>query len=120
MIVQKVALSDVRFFSPIGYYDEEQVIGNEFLVSVEVYFTFKNSNAEELENTINYEELYHILVEIMTPRRKLLESAVEDILARVVKEYNYLTKAVVTIRKINPPFGGDLANAEVTLSYDKE
>lgn len=120
MIIQKVALSDVRFFSPIGYYEEEQVIGNEFLVSLEVFFPFQNVNAEQLENTINYEELYHILVEIMTPKRKLLESAAEDILDKVIKEYSYVTKIVVCIRKVNPAFGGDLANSEVTLFYEKD
>jgi dihydroneopterin aldolase len=118
MIIQKVALTDVRFFSPIGYYDEEQVIGNEFLVKVEVYFPFQNENAEELGNTVNYEELYHILVEIMTPRRKLLESAAEDILDRIIKAYSFLTKIEVSIRKINPAFGGDLANSEVALFYE--
>src|SRR5690606_30562033 len=111
--------TDVRFFSPIGYYDEEQVVGNEFLLSVEVYFPFQNENAEELENTVNYEELYHILVEIMTPRRKLLESAAEDILDKILQQYSHLTKATVSIRKVNPAFGGDLANSEVALYYER-
>lgn len=118
MITQKVALTDVRFFSPIGYYEEEQVVGNEFLVSVEAYFPFENENAEDLKNTVNYEEIYHILREIMTPRRKLLESAAEDILDRIVKEYSFVTKVSVSLRKLNPPFGGDLANSEVALYYE--
>lgn len=120
MITQKVALTDVRFFSPIGYYDEEQVVGNEFLVSVEVYFPFENENADDLVNTINYEEIYHILRDIMTPRRKLLESAAEDILDRIVKSYSFVTKLNVSLRKLNPAFGGDLANSEVALYYEKQ
>lgn len=117
MVIQKVALKEVRFCAPIGYYEEEQVVGNEFYINVEVFFPFKNANAEDLGNTINYEELYQILVEVMTPKRKLLESAVEDILDLIIKKYSFLTKANVSIRKVNPAFGGDLANSEVELCY---
>lgn len=119
MIIQKVALREVRFFSPIGFYEEEQVVGNEFFVNVEVTFPFQNSDAEDLSNTVNYEELYQILVEVMTPKRKLLESALEDMLDLIVKKYSFTESIRVSIRKINPPFGGDLANSEVTLTYTK-
>lgn len=119
MIIQKVALKEVRFFSPIGFYEEEQVVGNEFFVNLEVVFPFENSDAEDLANTINYEELYKILVEVMTPKRKLLESALEDILDLLLKKYSFVDTATVAIRKVNPPFGGDLANSEVTLVYNK-
>lgn len=119
MITQKVALKEVRFYSPIGFYEEEQVLGNEFFVNVEVEFPFQNSDAEDLSNTVNYEELYQILVEVMTPKRKLLESALEDILDVLLKKYSFVEAATVAIRKVNPPFGGDLSNSEVTLIFQK-
>lgn len=119
-ITQKIALEEVRFYSPIGYYEEEQVLGNEFFVSVSVRFPFNNPDSEEIQNTVNYEELYAILVEVMSPRRKLLESAAEDILNRIVEEYSHVQQIEVSIRKVNPPFGGDLANSVVSLSYSKD
>lgn len=120
MITQKVSLREVRFYSPIGFYEEEQVVGNEFYVNVDVYFPFQNSDAEDLKNTINYEELYQILLEVMSPKRKLLESALEDMLDLILKRFSFIHKAHVSIRKINPPFGGDLANSEVSLSFEKD
>lgn len=120
MITQKVALKDVRFYSPIGFYEEEQVVGNEFYINLEVLFPFENSDAEDLKNTINYEELYQVLVDVMRPKRKLLESALEDILDVVLKKYSFLQEVHVSIRKINPPFGGDLANSEVSLFYKRD
>lgn len=120
MITQKVALKDVRFYSPIGYYEEEQEVGNEFYVSVELYFPFESADSEDLNNTINYETLYHILTEVMSPKRKLLESAAEDILDNILKRYRYLDKVLVNIRKTNPAFGGDLSNSEVALLYERD
>ncbi|MGJ1203173.1 dihydroneopterin aldolase [Sphingobacterium lactis] len=119
-ITQEIALTDVRFYSPIGFYEEEQVLGNEFYVSVSVRFPFENPDAEVLDNTVNYEELYGILVEVMSPKRKLLESAAEDILNRVVEEYAHVQEINVSIKKANPPFGGDLANSVVSLFYVRE
>lgn len=120
MITQKVALKDVRFYAPIGFYEEEQVLGNEFFVNLEVYFPFENSDSEDLKNTINYEELYHILTEVMRPKRKLLESALEDILDLVLKKYSFLSEVHLSIRKVNPPFGGDLATSEVALHFKRD
>ncbi|MFZ4260690.1 dihydroneopterin aldolase [Sphingobacterium sp. HJSM2_6] len=118
-ITQKIALDQVRFYSPIGFYDEEQILGNEFFVSIAVSFPFKNPDTEDLNNTINYEELYRILLEVMSPKRKLLESAAEDILNRVLEEYAFVDLIDVTIRKVNPPFGGDLANSVVSLHFQR-
>lgn len=120
MITQKVALKEVRFYAPIGFYEEEQVLGNEFYINLEVSFPFENSDAEDLKNTINYEELYQILVNVMRAKRKLLESALEDILDLVLKKYTFLQEAYISIRKVNPPFGGDLANSEVSLTYKRD
>lgn len=119
-IIQKVSLEEVRFYSPIGFYEEEQILGNEFFVTVSVSFPFKNPDAEDISNTINYEELYRILVEVMSPRRKLLESAAEDILNMLIESYSFVQKIEVRIRKVNPPFGGDVANSVVSLYYKKD
>ncbi|PVH24575.1 dihydroneopterin aldolase [Sphingobacterium corticibacter] len=118
-ITQEVAIKDARFFSPIGFYPEEQVLGNEFYVDVSVSFPFANPNAERLENTINYEELYQIMVEVMAPKRELLESAAEDILNRLLERYATLEQIAVRIRKQNPPFGGDVSQSVVGLTYQR-
>lgn len=120
MVIQKVALTEVRFFSPIGFYEEEQLLGNEFYIDIEVCFPFENPDTEDLKNTVNYEELYQVLVEVMSPKRKLLESAAEDILDLVLKKYNFVSRVDVSIRKTNPPFGGDLANSKVSLHYMRD
>ncbi len=118
-ITQEIAIKDARFFSPIGFYSEEQLLGNEFYVDVSVSFPFNNPNSEQLDNTINYEELYQILVEIMAPRRELLESAAEDVLNKLLEKYANLQTISVSIRKQNPPFGGDTAQSVVSLHYQR-
>lgn len=116
-ITQEVALRDVRFFSPIGYYEEERLLGNEFFVDVFVYFPFRNPDAEDLSNTVNYEELFQLLQEVMGKERKLLESAAEEVLLGIRERYVFVEEARVSIRKTTPPFGHDQVETVVSLHY---
>ncbi|NGM66941.1 dihydroneopterin aldolase [Sphingobacterium sp. SGR-19] len=116
-VIQEVALHKVRFFSPIGYYEEERILGNEFFVDVSVYFPFRNPDAEELTNTVNYEELYHLTCAVMKKERKLLESAAEELLSGIQARYSFLDEVRVSIRKTTPPFGHDEVQTVVSLHY---
>lgn len=118
-ITQEVALKDMRFFSPIGFYEEEQLLGNEFYVDVVVTFPFSGLDSEDLQHTVNYEELFQIMTAVMRPKRKLLESAAEEIVTQVCEKYNFVTKVYVLIRKTTPPFGWDNLRSEVSLCYEK-
>ncbi|MBE8714315.1 dihydroneopterin aldolase [Sphingobacterium hungaricum] len=117
-ITQTVSLVDARFFSPIGFYPEEQILGNEFFVTVSVSFPFVNEETEELTNTLNYEKLYEVVSKVMSPKRKLLESAAEEILKAIISLQPTCQRAHVKIKKSNPPFGGDLSSSQVELHYE--
>lgn len=116
-ITQEVALEKVRFFSPIGYYEEERILGNEFFVDVYVFFPFQNPDSEDLENTVNYEELFQLVNTVMKKERKLLESAAEEILLGIREKYLFVDEARVAIHKLTPPFGHDQVQTAVSLRY---
>lgn len=119
LITQEVALKDVRFYSSIGYYEEEQILGNEFFVDLIVRFPFDNEDTEDLRNTVNYEELYQIMLEVMKPKRKLLESAAEEMLNRVRNKCSFAEEIKIVIRKTTPPFGVDHMKSVVSLYFKK-
>ncbi len=117
-IRQQVALIDARFYAYHGYYAEEQVLGNEFTVNIEVTFEKgERTTTDELQHTVNYEQLYLIAKTEMQQPRKLLETVVETILHRVRADFPFVFSIEVGITKHNPPFGGDRANARVVLKW---
>ena len=116
-ITQQVALKDVRFYAPIGFFEEERIVGNEFYVDVSVDFPFGNEDAEDLMNTLNYAELYELVCVVMQQERKLLESAAQEILEGIRNAYAFVQEVRVTVRKTTPPFGHDCAHAAVSLHY---
>lgn len=116
---QKIALSNVRFFAHHGYYPEEQTLGNEFLLNIECYVAYIGGKEDLLENTANYETLYQLAEQQMQQPKKLLETVVENILHAIKDKFPQLSEITVNIRKSNPPFGGDTATAEVSLTWEK-
>lgn len=114
-ITQTIAIEQARFFSPIGYYEEERILGNEFFVDVHVSVKADFSGSDELKDTLNYEELYATISRVMRKERKLLESAAQEILKDLKRRFPYLEGVVVKITKTHPPFGADAAKASVML-----
>ena len=114
---QRVRLHDLHFHAFHGYYPEEQVLGNDFVVAIEVVFDQQKRHIEALESTVDYETIYHLVREEMEQPRKLLETVVAAILQRIRERYDYVAEIGVTITKCNPPFGGDKAKATVSLHW---
>lgn len=114
----RIKVKDLRFFSYHGFYPEEQILGNEYFVGVEIAFTPAFNG--ELENTINYEELYQLAKQEMAVPRQLLETVTYSILNKITSKYTQSEEVKISICKINPPFGGDAAKSEVELTWTRE
>jgi dihydroneopterin aldolase len=117
IILQKVALNEVRFFSYHGFYPEEQLTGNLFLLDIETEFEVTEQGSDNLEKTINYERLFEIASLEMNQTRKLLETVAFNILDQVKREFHYVLKVRVVIRKMNPALNGQVGNSLVELNY---
>jgi len=114
----KVALQGVEFFAYHGFYPEEQLIGTRFLIDIEVSFVqLANLSEDNISHTVNYETLYAIVSQEMLEPKKLLETVGQNIIDRIKAAFDFIKRAEVTIKKLNPPFKGPIANSAVTISY---
>ncbi|WP_316811755.1 dihydroneopterin aldolase [Pedobacter heparinus] len=114
--IQTVALKDVKCFAFHGYYPEEQLTGIYFLVDVVVEF-IPYGETENLQHTVNYEILNHIILEEMTQTQKMLETVIRNIIDRTIVIYPFLLTATVGIKKLNPPMPGEIGHSFVQLKY---
>lgn len=113
---QTVALKDVKCFALHGYYPEEQLIGNHFVVDLVTEFTPQGFD-DELAQTVNYEDLNHIILEEMKHTQKLLETVLKNIISKVIELYPFVEIVNVSIKKLNPPMPGQIGHSFVKLSY---
>jgi dihydroneopterin aldolase len=119
MLIQTVALKDVRCFAHHGFYPEEQILGTHFLVSIEVKFK-PEGDTEELGHTVNYELINNIIQQEMKHTQKLLETVVKRMLDRVIADFPFIQYAVVGIKKLHPPMAGEIHHSFVQLEYSAE
>ena len=118
--IVKIDLENLRFYSYHGFYPEEQVLGNEYFVSLRTRFKSQGQGEFELDDSVNYERLYCFASESMREPRKLLETVADEVLEKVKVAFPHLEYIEVIIRKTHPPFGGDRAQASVSIIWHRQ
>ena len=110
-----IAIEDVEFFAYHGYYPEEHILGNRYVVSVWVELPDKHYVVEDLGSTLNYENLFFTVKKVMDKPYQLLESIAGDIHLETLKLSSHIYSIDVKIKKINPPIPGMRGNSVVQL-----
>ncbi len=117
-MMTKVGLHGAEFFAHHGYYQEEQLVGNIFIVDIEATFNPQSGIInDQLDNTLNYEHLYQIAARQMKHTQKLLETLAQGIADAITGQFAYVTNLQVTVKKLNPPLGGKVASSSITVYY---
>ncbi len=112
----KIKIENMEFYAFHGHYEEEQIVGNRFLLDLEIEADMKMAaESDELEDAVNYQQAYKIVKKEMKIKSKLLENIAKRILDALHTEMSGIDKAKITIRKMNPPMGGQIKSVNVTL-----
>jgi dihydroneopterin aldolase len=115
--VGKITVRNIRVYAHHGCLKEESIIGSDYLVTVEVFSDLqKASVSDNLADTVDYVFINKVVKEEMRISSKLLEHVSKRILDRIFEELQIVTKAVVSVSKVNPPINGDVEMVTVTLN----
>lgn len=113
-----VELVNMEFYAYHGHFREEQIIGNKFIVNFSAETDISTpGKSDDLNDALNYQELYTLIREEMEIPSKLLENVALRIINRVRDTYPKVTWAEVSVSKLNPPLGGKVEASRVTMSY---
>ena len=117
----KIHLESMEFYAYHGHYKEEQIVGNRFLVDLIIETDMTTpALTDELEDAVNYQVAYKLVKQEMKVKSKLLENIAKRILDALFREFKGIDRASVTIRKMNPPMGGQMKAVSVTLQREKD
>lgn len=130
-----IALEGMRFYAYHGFYEEEQILGNDFILDAYVNASTGLAAAvddlyidpgimkgkeprtgSEKPTTVNYETIFLICQSEMRKPSKLLEAVVERIASRIARHFNNVEGVAVRLKKLNPPLGGRVGSAWVMAS----
>ncbi len=109
-----IALEGMHFHAFHGFYEEEQILGNDYVVDVYIETVFtKAAVDDDLYKTINYETVYLICESAMRRNSKLLEAVAERIALEIKHQFKDIRELKVRLKKLNPPLGGKVDAAYV-------
>lgn len=118
--MHKIQLNNVRVYTNHGCLTEEELIGSEYRVDLEVETDLsKSAKTDDLSDTVDYVTLNRIIKEEMAVRSKLLEQVAQRILDRIFKEESMVQTAEVKVAKINPPIGGDVESVVIVMKQNR-
>lgn len=117
----KIIIEAMEFYAFHGHYQEEQIVGNRFLVDLEMEASLSTpASTDKLDDAVNYQKAYQIIKEEMRrTKSNLLENIGKRILDALYADMEGIEKATIRIRKLNPPMGGPIKSVGITMSRKK-
>jgi dihydroneopterin aldolase len=111
-----IRLKNIKIYAFHGCLVEEQKIGSDYLVNLSVSGNLERaSKTDELRDTVDYVRLQRIVKDEMAVRSKLLEHVGQRIIDAILLDLPLVERVKVTVSKVNPPIGGDVAEVSVTM-----
>jgi 7,8-dihydroneopterin aldolase/epimerase/oxygenase len=111
-----IRLRDIRLYANHGCLTEEEKIGSDYLVNLKVKANLETAaSTDNLRDTVDYVHLNKIVKQQMMIRAKLLEHVGKRIIDHIFAEIPSVTMVKVSVSKVNPPIGGDVAEVSVTM-----
>ena len=114
----KIIIEAMEFYAFHGHYREEQIVGNRFLVDLELEADMTlAAESDQLEDAVNYQIAYKLIKEEMKRKKSnLLENIAKRILDSLEENLKGVKSVTIRIRKMNPPMGGPIKSVSVTLT----
>lgn len=109
-----IVLHNIQCTAFHGVYVEEQKIGNRFSINMEVDINDKNS-IQHIQQTVNYEVLYEIILEYMKKSKQLLETIVQDLAHHILNHFTQAQTVRIELTKLSPPIAN--FNGTVGIRY---
>ncbi|MDE3126249.1 MAG: dihydroneopterin aldolase [Bacteroidota bacterium] len=115
-----IYLNNVIFWAYHGLYKEEKITGNEFEVNVRVDYVAKEiTTFQSIQDTINYVAIFKIVQNRMEKPTPLLEAIAVDIGQQILAEFSMVEKAIISIKKLNPPIPDFKGSVSVSFEINR-
>ena len=107
----------MEFYSFHGHFKEEQIVGNKFLIDLEIETDLEPAGkSDKLEDALDYQNIYSIVKDEMGIKSKLLENIASRILDSLYHNLTGIKRATVKIKKMNPPMGGKIGSVSISMT----
>lgn len=111
-----IYLDDLRFHAFHGVMPQERLTGNDYTIDIKIGYDVSLAMvSDNVDDTLNYVEVYKIVDQEMGVPSQLLERVAYRIGDRLSRKFTSITSINIKLTKLNPPFGADCNGAGVEL-----
>jgi len=113
-------ISGMEFYSGIGCYNEEQIIGNRFLIDLQLITNCEiPAITDNIDDALNYQLVYDLVKTEMQINCHLIEFKAQQILNILFANFAQLQEVTIKLSKVNPPLGGKLEKVSIIFNKKK-
>lgn len=119
--MDKIELKQMEFYGYHGVFPEETALGQRFIVDLIVSCDLRQAGkTDNLDDSINYAELFSICKEVVegTPF-KLIEAVAETISTNILTAYSAIKECTVKVIKPDPPIPGHYQHVAVEIKRSR-
>ena len=116
--MDKIKIKDLEVFARHGVFPEENFLGQKFVISATLHTSTRKAGlTDELEYSIHYGEVSHLIKKIVEENTwKLLEKVAEELARAILLEYPLAQQADIKIKKPWAPVGLPMDTVSVEIS----
>lgn len=112
-----IRIEQMEFYSYHGHFEEERIVGNRFIVDLEMETDCSRAAAtDKLDDALDYQRAYQLVREEMRIKSYMLEHIAGRILDSLFTHFPNLERATVKVAKLTPPMGGKIRSVSVELT----
>ncbi len=113
-----IQIEGMEFYAYHGHFEEERIVGNDFIIDLTIETNLEPAAcSDQIEDAVNYQEIYNIVKEEMKVKSALLENIADRIINAIYIEFaDQVEFAKVKVSKMNPPLNGKIRNVSIIMS----
>jgi len=113
-----VSLNRLEFNSFHGVSEEEQALGNQFVVDCKVKFQEDVPVINRIDQTVDYSVIFGIIERRMKKSTQLLETLCMEMGMEIKSAFNSLEYISISVEKLHPPIQG--LRGSTAVNWEKQ
>ena len=115
-----IALEGIELFAYHGVYERERIEGNPYIIDIYIQANvLAAATSDHLADTLDYQQVYKLVIDIMEQPVNLLEHLVSKIGQRLLAEFALIKKVTVRVAKIKPLAMAHCRQTFVEMSFEQ-
>lgn len=116
-----IVLQHVKLHAYHGVLPQERLTGNDYVVDLRLKYDVEAATvSDQVEDTLNYAEVYQLLEQEMAVPSALIERVAGRIADRLERKFPAIQAISLKIMKVNPPMGADCEGAGVEILWERK